>query len=156
MNHQAWFGDNFGSPDTAHTFGPLRTAAGVSRLVRVRAGINFAFPASVIGTTDFLVQGVSWGVQAALAGYTPLVLPADMGGDTFLWSELTQSNSAGGAGYGPSSSTGVWAGYLTAWREWRGQLPIGGTADLYVSTGSILAGSLDFVSTYSVEVDYSD
>lgn len=155
IQHEAKFGDNVGSPDTAHNFGPLTTAGGVSRLIRVRASINMAFAGVDLAPTASLVQGVSWGVQAYITGYTPLVLPADMGGYTFLWSELLDSNTAGGASWSPPTADVGWIGYLTAYREWRGQLPVGPAVDFYVTTGSILAGSQPWSSTYSIEWDYS-
>lgn len=156
MVHQAWTDDNIGSPDTAHNFGPFTTATAVSRLVRIRSSINIAFGGVDLPPTDILVQGVAWGVQSGSAGYTPQVLPAQIGGFNFYWSELVASNTAGGASWSPPTADVGWIGYLTAVRDWRGQLPIGNTQDFYVTTGTILAGSASWVSTLSLEVDYSD
>lgn len=153
--HQAWFGDNIGSPSTAVNFGPFTTSAAVSRLLRARATASFAFPGVDLAPTAILDNIVAWGVQAYITGYTPLDLPADLGGYTFLWSELAASNAVAGAAWTPPANDLGWIGSTVAYRQWRGQIPIGNPVDLYLSVGATIAGAPAFITTWSMEVDYT-
>lgn len=155
MLHEAWVGDNLSAPTTAHNFGPFTTAGGVARLIRVRAVAGFSFPGEVLAPTASLFDIMAWGVQAYITGYTPLVLPADIGGYTFLWSELAASNAYASIGWVPGSGDVGNMGSTVAYREWRGQIPVGPAVDLYLTYGATIAGAPDFACTWSMEVDYS-
>lgn len=153
--HEAWYGDNISSPITAHNFGPYTTAGGVGRLLRVRAVAGFSFPGIDLAPNALLYDIMSWGVQAYVTGFTPLVLPADLGGYSFLWSELAASNAFTSVGWTPATSDVGNMGAAVSYREWRGQIPIGPAVDLYLSYGSTIAGAPNFICTWSMEVDYS-
>ena len=156
MNHQAWFGDNFASPSTTAQFGPFTTSGGVSRLIRVRATFALTAPGVDLAPTAQIRDQVAWGVQAYITGYTPLVLPADLGGFTFLWSELLAGDTADGAAWSPPTSDVGWMVTRVATREWRGQEPVGPQVDFYVTAGSIAAGAAAFAGCFTLEVDYSN
>lgn len=155
MNHQAWAGDNIGSPGTSAQFGPFTTAGGVARLIRVRSAISFSFAGDDLLPTAQIYNQVLWGVQAYITGYTPLVLPADIGGYTFLWSELAGGDTADGAAWSPPTNDVGWMGLRVATREWRGQEPVGPAIDFYVTAGEIAAGAAPFTAAFSLETDYS-
>lgn len=154
--HDAFSENNVTSPGTSTQFGPFSLSHYCAKLLRVRTSFSLGYEASVIGTTDYIAQGTVWGTQIGDYGYTPAVLPADLGDANFLWSELIASDAVGGASYGPSSSTGVWAGYLTSERTWRGQRQINTDQQLYVTAGTIFSGPIPWVAVCSCEVDYTD
>lgn len=154
--HDAFSANNVTSPGTSTQFGPFSLSHFCSKLLRVRTSFSIGFEASVIGTTDYIAQGTVWGTQIGDFGYSPPTLPTGLGGANFLWSELIASDAVGGASYGPSSSTGVWAGYLTSERTWRGQRPINVDQQLYVTAGSIFTSPIPWVAVCTCEVDYTD
>lgn len=155
MNHEAWFDDNFSFPDTGALFGPYRTAAGVSRLIRVRSTLALTAPGLDLAPTAQIRDQVSWGVEAGAAGYSPLFLPADLGGSLFLWSELLSGDTADGAAWTPPTNDVGWMVTRVATREWRGQLPVGDSVDFYVAAGAIAGGAAPFACGITIECDYS-
>lgn len=156
MNHQAWFGDNFATPGTAAQFGPFTTAGGVSRLIRVRGVLGLTAPGVNLAPTAQIRDQVVWGVQAYITGFTPLVLPANLGGYSFLWSELLGGDTADGAAWTPPTNNVGWMVTRVATREWRGQIPVGPAIDIYVTAGAVAAGAAPFAASFTVEVDYSN
>lgn len=155
IDHEAWFGDNFSSPATTFQLGPYTTFAGVARLLRVRATFALTAPGVDLAPTAQIRDQVAWGVQAYVSGYTPLVLPADLGGYTFLWSELLAGDTADGAAWTPPTNDVGWMVTRVATREWRGQLPVGHNIDFYVTAGAIAAGAASFAAGFTLETDYS-
>lgn len=155
LSHQAWFGDNFASPSTAAQFGPFTTASAVIRLLRVRATFALTAPGVDLAPTAQIRDQVTWGVQAYVSGYTPLVLPADLGGYTFLWSELLAGDTADGAAWTPPTNDVGWMVTRVATREWRAQLPVGHNIDFYVTAGAIATGAASFAAGFTLETDYS-
>lgn len=156
MVHQAWTGDNYGSPGTAVQFGPFTTAAGVARLVRVRAVFTTSQPGVDLLPTATVRDQIAWGVQSGSPGYTPEVLPANIGGFNFYWSELLGGDTVASAAWTPPTNDFGWADTRCATREWRGQLAIGNTQDFYVTGGAVAIGAAAFAASFSLEVDYSD
>jgi hypothetical protein len=154
--HDAFTDNNVTSPATSTQFGPFSLSHFCSKLLRVRTSFSIGFEASVIGTSDYIVQGTQWGTQIGDFGYMPAVLPAELGDSPFLWSELIASDAVGGASYGPSSSTGVWAGWLTSERTWRGQRLLQTDQQIYVTAGSVFTGPIPWVAVCTCEVDYTD
>ena len=155
MIHQAWTGENFSTPGTSAQFGPFTTAGGVARLIRVRSVFALTAPGLDLSPTAQIRDQVVWGVQAYITGYAPLVLPADIGGYTFLWSELLGGNTADGAAWSPPTNDVGWMVTRVATREWRGQEPVGPAIDFYVTAGAVSAGAAPFAASFTLETDYS-
>ena len=155
MVHQAWADNNFGSPGTSAQFGPYGTASSIVRLVRIRATFALTGPGVDLAPTAQIRDQVCWGVQAGSPGYTPEVLPGDIGGVNFWWSELLAGPTADGAAWSPPTADVGWMVTRVATNEWRGQFPIGEGADFYVTAGAIAAGAADFAAGITLEVDYS-
>jgi hypothetical protein len=155
MQHQAWQDQNYGSPSTAVNFGPFGTAASVIRIVRIRAVASTSQPGVDLSPTAQIRDQIVWGVQAGSPGYSPQVLPADLGGSNYWWSELLGGDTVASAAWAPSTGDFGWANTRVATREWRGQFPIGEGMDFYVSLGAVTIGAADFAASFSLEVDYS-
>jgi hypothetical protein len=85
---EGWVDNNFDSPGGSAQFGPYESAAAVSRLLRVRATFALTAPGVSLAPTAEVRDQVAWGVQFGTVDYSPLVLPADISGSNFLWSEL--------------------------------------------------------------------
>lgn len=153
--HEAWYGDNLGSPATANNFGPYTTAGGVGRLLRVRAVISLSAPGIDLSPTASIADVYAWGVQAYITGFTPLVLPADLGGYSYLWSELLASNNFAGPSWSPPTSDVGWMDNRVAYREWRGQVPVGPAVDLYLGYGQTSGATPPLACSWTMEVDYS-
>lgn len=155
MEHQAWTTENYSSPGTTVQFGPFTTASGVIRLVRVRAVFSTSQPGIDLGPNATIRDQICWGVQSGAEGYTPQVLPADIGGFNFYWSEILGGDTVASAAWTPPTNDVGWMDTRTATREWRGQLPLGDAQDFYVTAGVIVIGAADFAASCSLEVDYS-
>jgi hypothetical protein len=153
--HQAWTADNVGSPDTAHNFGPFTTAAAIVRIIEVHANIALGFAGEDLAPTATLVNGVAWGVQYGAVGYTPLVLPANIGGANFFWSELAGSDSVSGAAWTPPTNDVGWMGSGNATKKWRGQQPVSIFADFYVTVGAVVAGLPAWATVTSLDITFS-
>lgn len=156
MAHQAWTANNYATPNTVVQFGPFTTASGVARLIRIRSVFTTSQPGIDLAPTAQLRDQICWGVQSGAPGYTPEVLPADIGGFNFFWSEILGGDTVASAAWSPPTNDFGWANTRTATREWRGQLPIGDTQDFYVTAGAIVIGAASFAASCSLEVDYSD
>lgn len=154
-NHQAWFGENFASPATAVQFGPFTTTSAVGRFLRTRAVFALTAPGVDLAPNAQIRDQVIWGVQAYITGYTPYVLPADIGAYTFLWSELLGGNTADGAAWTPPTNDVGWMVTRVATREWRGQIPVGNPIDFYVTAGALAAGAAPFAASFTLETDYT-
>lgn len=155
LQHQAWFGDNFSSPGTGAQFGPFTPVEGIARLLRVRSTFALTGPGVDLAPTAQIRDQVAWGVQFGVVGYTPLVLPANLGGVNFFWSELLAGDTADGAAWTPPTNDVGWMVTRVATREWRAQEPVGVSADFYVTAGAIAAGAADFAACFTLEVDFS-
>lgn len=156
MMHQAWTDNNFSSPATSAQFGPYGSASAIVRLIRVRSTLALSGPGVNLLPTAEVRNQVAWGVQAGHSGYTPLVLPADIGGADFFWSELLSGDTADGAAWTPPTNDVGWMDTRVATREWRGQLPVGTGWDFYVTAGAVVSGAANFAVAFSLEIDYSD
>jgi len=156
MVHQAWTDENYSSPGTTVQFGPFTSATPVIRLVRIRAVFTTSQPGIDLGPNATIRDQIAWGVQSGATGYTPEVLPAQIGGFNFYWSELLGGDTVASAAWAPATGDFGWADTRCATREWRGQLPIGDVQDFYVTAGIVAAGASDFSASCSLEVDYSD
>jgi hypothetical protein len=155
MLHQGWEAEDYASPGTSAQFGPFTTAAAIIRLVRVRAVFSTSQPGIDLSPTATIRDQICWGVQSGHPGYTPEVLPADIGGFSFYWSEMLGGDTVASAAWAPASGDFGWADTRVATREWRGQLPIGENQDFYVTAGVITIGAAAFAASMSLEVDYS-
>jgi hypothetical protein len=155
MFHEAWTDQNYASPGTTVQFGPFTTAGGISRLVRIRSVFSTSQPGLDLGPNATIRDQICWGVQFGAVGYTPLVLPADVGGANFFWSEMLGGNTVASAAWTPPTNDFGWADTRVATREWRGQEAVGESADFYVTAGVITIGASDFAASMSLEVDYS-
>lgn len=155
MLHQAWTDQNFSSPSTTVQFGPFTTAGGIERLVRVRAVFSTSQPGIDLLPTATIRDQIAWGVQSGSPGYTPQVLPADIGGFNFYWSEMLGGDTVASAAWTPPANDVGWMDTRVATREWRGQLAIGESQDFYVTAGAITIGASSFAASMSLEVDYS-
>jgi hypothetical protein len=154
--NQSWFDNNFASPGTTFQFGPYVTAASVIRLLRVRSTIAVTYPSSILAFPTSLRDQVAWGVQSGAHGYTPLVLPANLGAGDFYWSQLLGGNTANGTSWEPTTSTDIgWMSMRVNDEEWRSQRPVGAVQDFYVTGGAIAAGSFTFAASHTLEVTYS-
>lgn len=155
MIHQAWDAENFSSPSTAVQFGPFTTASAIERLVRVRAVFSTSQPGIDLSPTATIRDQIAWGVQSGSPGYTPQVLPGQIGGFNFYWSELLGGDTVASAAWSPPTADVGWMDTRVATREWRAQLPIGENQDFYVTAGVITIGAASFAASMTLEVDYS-
>jgi len=155
MIHQAWTDQNYGSPGTTTQFGPFTPASGVVRIIRVRCVFSTSQPGIDLLPTDTIRDQICWGVQAGASGYTPVVLPADIGAADFFWSEMLGGNTTASAAWTPPTNDVGWMDTRVATKEWQGQLAIGGGIDFYVTSGVITIGASDYAASCSLEIDYS-
>ena len=155
MLHEAWTDQNYGSPSTATQFGPFFTAAAIIRIIRVRAVFSTSQPGIDLAPTATIRDQICWGVQYGLPAYTPLVLPADIGGSNFFWSEMLGGDTVASAAWTPPTNDVGWMDTRVATREWRGQQPVGVNAAFYVTAGVITIGAADYAASCSLEIDYS-
>ena len=152
---EGWVDNNFDSPGGSAQFGPYESAAAVSRLLRVRATFALTAPGVSLAPTAEVRDQVAWGVQFGTVDYSPLVLPADISGSNFLWSELLAGPTADAGAFVPSDSDFGWVVTRVATREWRGQLPVGVNVDFYVTAGLIVEDGQPFAAAITLEVDFS-
>lgn len=155
MLHLAWTDQNYSSPGTTVQFGPFDTGVAVIRIVRIRCVFSTSQPGIDLLPTDTIRDQICWGVQSGSPGYTPEVLPADVGGFNFYWSEMLGGDTVASAAWAPSTGDFGWADTRVATREWRGQLAIGENQDFYVTAGVITIGASSFAASTSLEVDFS-
>lgn len=155
MVHQAWTANSYSSPGTAAQFGPFTTASAIERLVRVRAVFTTSQPGIDLAPTAELRDQICWGVQSGFVGYTPEVLPGQIGGFNFYWSEILGGDTSVGAAWTPPANDLGWMSTRVATREWRGQFPLGENQDFYVTAGVVTIGAAAFAAAMSLEVDYS-
>lgn len=154
--HQAWTDNNFSSPSTVTQFGPFTSAAGISRLLRIRCVFSTSQPGIDLGPNATVRDQIAWGVQSGSPGYTPQVLPSQLGGFNFYWSELLGGDTVASAAWTPPTNDFGWADTRVATREWRGQLPIGENQDFYVTSGIVSLSSATYAACTTLEIDYSD
>jgi len=156
MLHEAWTDDNYATGGTSVQFGPFTSASAISRLVRIRAIFTVSEPGIDLAPTAVIGAYMCWGVQSGSPGYTPQVLPGQIGGFNFYWSELLGGDLAAAASWTPPANDVGWMPVQIATREWRGQLPIGENQDFYVTGGALIASPPTFAASCSLEIDYSD
>lgn len=154
-NRQAWYSQNYSSADTAYNFGPFGITVTVAKLVEVSASIAFGQQGFAADPNGQIQDPLTWGVQWGPAGYTPLLLPTDLGAAGFLWSQLPKSNTWGNFGWAPATDTGNQLGYLGDESTWRGNLFIGNPIDFYVTYGVILSGFPNIYASISLEASYT-
>jgi len=155
MNHQAWTDNNYGSPSTVSQFGPFGSFAAIARLVRIRCVFTTSQPGIDLLPNDTVRDQIAWGVQSGSPGYTPLVLPSNLGGFNFYWSELLGGDTVASAAWTPPTNDFGWADTRVATREWRGQLPIGEGQDFYITSGIVSLSSATYAASCTLEIDYS-
>lgn len=154
-DHQAWTDNNYSSPSTAAQFGPFSTFASVRRILRVHAVFTTSQPGVDLGPNATIRDQIAWGVQSGAPGYTPLVLPADIGGFDFYWSELLGGDTVASAAWAPATGDFGWADTRVATKTWRGQLLLNDGQDFYVTAGAVTIGAASFAASCSLEIDYS-
>lgn len=154
--HQAFTANNFSAPNTSTQFGPFTSATGISRLLRIRCVFSTSQPGIDLGPNATVRDQIAWGVQSGSPGYTPQVLPAQLGGFNFYWSELLGGDTVASAAWVPATGDFGWADTRVATREWRGQLPIGENQDFYVTSGIVALSSATYAACTTMEIDYSD
>lgn len=155
LNRQAWTDQNYGSPNTAYNFGPYGITVTVAKLLKVEASIAFGEQGFSMDPNGQVQDPFVWGVQWGPAGYTPLVLPADIGAAAYLWSEVPKSGTWGNLAWAPATDNGNFLGYLGSSGSWRGQLFIGNPLDLYVSYGAIVSGFPNVYASLSLAATYA-
>lgn len=152
MNYASFYGDNEGSPDTGHQYGPFNLGS-CGKLIRVEAQLAL----SLITTGDQAPNVVQefpaiWGVHWVAHGGSPLALPAYAFDQQFLWAELVVPPGISNLSWDYSSPNGAVSIAYAASRLWRGQTPINQNIDLYVTTGTTLSGGGEFQGSFAMRV----
>jgi hypothetical protein len=154
-NRAAWYDQNYSAPNTGYNFGPYGITATVAKLLEVSASIFFGTAGENAVPSGQLQNPIIWGVQWGPAGFTPLVLPADIGAAGYLWSQLPKSTTWGNAVWAPTTGDGVIQAFGADNGTWRGQKFIGNPIDFYVSYGAIVGGFPNVFASLSLEATYA-
>lgn len=154
-NRQAWFDQNYSAPSTGYNFGPYGITETVAKLVAVDCSIFFGQAGESASPDGQLQNPFIWGVQWGPAGFTPLVLPFDIGAAGYLWSELPRSTTWGNAVWAPATDNGALQSFGAADGKWRGNLFIGNPIDFYISYGAIVSGFPNAYASISLDAWYT-
>jgi len=152
LNYASFYGDNEGSPDTAHQYGPYNLGS-CSKLLRVEAQL-----ALTLITTGSQAPNVVqefpciWGVHWVAHGASPLALPAYAFDQQFLWAELAVPSGISNLSWDYTSPDGAVSIAYSSHAMWRGQRPIGEDIDLYLTTGSTLGSGGEFQGSFVMRV----
>lgn len=153
-NAAAWYGDTLASPNTGFNLGPF-TINPMKKLMQVKSSIGVTFPGVVIGPNQEIAPIVAWGVQWGPQGYTPAVIPGQIGFFDYFWAENMAVDGWGSATWTPASNTAAYLGAGSAAEEWNGQLFANQSIDLYLSAAALVTGAPAFGLTYTINARYT-
>lgn len=155
INYASFYGDNIGSPDTGHQYGPYNLGT-CNKMLHIVAELAISpINAGSIAPDATLTYGYVWGVQWVPHGDSPLALPAFAFDQQFFWAEFHGGNQTTTLAWTPSTDGAAFTGFATARREWRGQMPINQDIDLYVTTAYTVGTPPDFEGSFLMRVTNS-
>lgn len=151
INQASFYGDNLGSADTGHQYGPYELGS-CSKLLHVTCGLTISTPGAALAGTALLVNTIIWGVQWVPHGDSPLALPGFAFDTQFLWALTLGTDLGISAAWAPNTDNGaVLTGNVVS-HEWRGQLPINETIDLYLTTAVTNSDQSPFEGSFMMRV----
>jgi len=154
LNQASFYGDNLGSPDTGHQYGPFNLGT-CKKLLHVVASLTTSYQGDALSNTAVLNFGIVWGVQWVPHGNSPLALPADAFEANFLWAEYAIKDTGVNVAWTPDTSPGAYIALTSVEEQWRGQYPIGQNIDLYLTTAYAISSSQDFYGSFIMRVTNS-
>lgn len=152
LNRASFYGNNYGSPDSGHQFGPYNLGS-CTKLLHVTCVMSTTPILSGSWANNFVQDFASiWGVQWVPHGDSPLALPGLAYDSQFLWAEMYPKGVMSNFSWDFASPDGALSTCSTVYNEWYGQLPIRENIDLYVTTGDITGGGNTWQSGFLMRV----
>ena len=151
LNVASWYQDNLGSPSTTLQLGPFNLGD-CSKLLHITCGITISTPGLDLGPTNLLINGIVWGMQWTAHGGGPAALPSEAFTEGFLWVKMIGRDIFQSAAWTPDSDDAAFLSASREFYEWRGQKPIGGDIDLYVTAGITTSDVLSYEATMQAKI----
>lgn len=134
LNVASWYEDNIGSPSTTLQLGPFNLG-NCSKMLHISCGLTITTPGLNLGPTNSLLNGIVWGMQYVAHLGSPVGLPFSAYTPGFFWAKMLGKDIFQSAAWTPDTNTAAFLSANTEYYDWRGQQPIGGDIDLFVTAG---------------------
>lgn len=151
LNVASWYQDNLGSPSTTLQLGPFNLGT-CSKMLHISCGITVTTPGVTLGPANFLLNGIVWGMQWVDHDGSPVDLPFYAYTAGFFWAKMIGKDVFQSATWTPDTDNAAFLSANTEYYDWRGQKPMGGDIDLFVSAGATTGDVVAFEATMQAKI----